>query len=156
MTRSQIMGIEEEIMKLRRLVISALPESTPDMLDNTDRDYAGTLCLNINDLTETLNRMRDMLVEKFDLQLMPCDHKGLCSHIEHDEYGKEAIVKKLINVDKMPEEEARMLIAEFEEELKEYAETSEHICFDEIYETFKEYFSLEPDYLMPFLEDYCK
>lgn len=156
MTRSQIQNIEEEIMKLRRLIISALPESTPDLLDNTDRDYAGTLCLNINDLQGSLNRIRDILVEKFDLQLMPCDHKGLCSHIEHDEYGKEAIVKKLINCDKMSEGDARQLIAEFEEDLKEYSESTEHISFDEIYETFKEYFGLEPDYLMPFLEDYLK
>lgn len=65
-----------------------------------------------------------------------------------DEYGKEAIVEILMRRDGMSEEEARELIAEFEEELKGL-----RYSLSEIEETFSEYFGLEPDYLMCFLND---
>jgi hypothetical protein len=67
-----------------------------------------------------------------------------------DEYGKEAIVEILIRRDMMSEEEARELIAEFQEEL--LGMTSSH-SLSAIEEIFSDYFGLEPDYLFCFLND---
>ncbi len=76
-----------------------------------------------------------------------------------DEYGKEAIVEILMRRDSMSEEEAREMIAGFEEELSEMIEEDRNK--DEgftyglyaIEELFGDYFGLEPDYLFCFLND---
>ena len=76
-----------------------------------------------------------------------------------DEYGKEAIVEILMRRDKMDEQGARELIAQFEEELSEMIEEDRdkdkgftYGLYD-IEETFGDYFGLEPDYLFCFLND---
>jgi hypothetical protein len=76
-----------------------------------------------------------------------------------DEYTKETIVEILQRRDSMSEEEARELIAQFEEELSEMIEEDADkdkgftysLC--DIEETFEGYFGLEPDYLFCFLND---
>lgn len=76
-----------------------------------------------------------------------------------DEYGKEAIVEILMRRDSMSEEEAKELIAQFEEELSEMVEEDRNkdkgftYGLYQIEETFSDYFGLEPDYLFCFLND---
>lgn len=68
-----------------------------------------------------------------------------------DEYGKEAICLILQQRDKMTEEEAKELIAQFEEELEENINNED--SFFLIEELFEDTFGLEPDYLFSFLND---
>lgn len=70
-----------------------------------------------------------------------------------DEYGKEAIVEILMRRDGMSEEEARELIAQFEEELSEIIESEDDFDCLAIEQTFEDTFGLEPDYLFCFLND---
>ena len=76
-----------------------------------------------------------------------------------DGYGKEAICLILQRRDSMSEEEAKELIAQFEEELSEMVEEDRNkdkgftYGLYQIEETFSEYFGLEPDYLFCFLND---
>lgn len=76
-----------------------------------------------------------------------------------DEYGKEAIVEILMRRDSMSEEEAREMIASFEEELQEMIEEDSNKDKGFTYglyvieEIFQDTFGLEPDYLFCFLND---
>ena len=76
-----------------------------------------------------------------------------------DEYGKEAIRQILIERDHMSDVEAGLHILAFEEELKKMAEEDMEkesgftYTLSDIENLFEEYFSLEMDYLMCFLND---
>jgi hypothetical protein len=87
------------------------------------------------------------------------DYKQNEDNNMQDEYGKEAIVEILMQRDLMGKDEARELIAQFEEELSEMVKEDEDkdkgftYSLSDIEQTFEDYFGLEPDYLFCFLND---